>query len=123
MSGEVRGRIRETVSSLLRLDDELAELAESLPLPLDVDEMWTSRLPESLPSYLYTAIDSVRVDCLRVAVDTLLRAARQSDVSLRQRFLRDSGTSRLEMVKGGVSFPKSKTGNNAERKETPPCSD
>jgi hypothetical protein len=119
--GEVRGRIRETVSTLLRLDDELAELAESLPLPPDVDEMWAAWLPESLPSHLYATIDSVRVDCLRMAVDTLLRAARQSDVTLRQRFLRDSG--RLEMTDGGVSFQHSKTGNNAERKETPPCSD
>ncbi len=113
----IRGRIREAVSSLQRLDDELAELAEGLSLPLDADEMWEARLPESFPTHLYAAIDAVRTDCLQDAIDTLLRAVRQSDISLRQRFLRASC---LEM--GGISFPK-QHGNDAERKETPPCSD
>ncbi len=111
----IRGRIREAVSSLQRLDDELAELAESLSLPLDADEMWEARLPESFPTHLCAAIDAVRTDCLQDAIDTLLRAVRQSDVSLRQRFLRASEV-------GGISFQK-QHGNDAGRKETPPCSD
>ncbi len=86
----IRGRIREAVSSLHRLDDELAGLAESLALPLDANEMWESRLPASFPTHLYAAIEAVRTDCLHDAIDTLLAAARQSDVSLRQQFLREA---------------------------------
>lgn len=93
----VRDRIREAVSSLQRLDDELVELAESLSLPPDATEMWDSRLPESFEAHLYATIDTVRTDCLQDAVDTLLRAVRRDDVSLRQRFLRVSGASHLEV--------------------------
>jgi hypothetical protein len=112
----IRIRIREAVSHLQRLDDELAELVESLSLPLDAAEMWEARLPESLPAHLYAAIDAVRTDCLQDAIDTLLAAVRQSDLSLRQRFLRASST-------GGISFQQQENGKDAERKETPPCSD
>lgn len=84
----IRGRIREAVSSLRLLDDELGELAESLPLPLDVTEMWESQLPMSFLANLYSAVDAVRSDCIQDAIDTLQRAVRQSDVSLRQQFLR-----------------------------------
>ncbi len=115
---KIRARIREAVSGLQRLDDELGELAESLPLPLDAAEMWDSQLPESFPTHLYAAIDAVRTDCLQAAMGTLLTAVRQSDVSLRQRFLR---ARRSEM--GGISFQKQQPGNDAGRKETPPCSD
>jgi hypothetical protein len=97
----IRGRIREAVSNLHRLDDELAVLAESLALPLDADEMWDSRLPTSFPTHLYAAIDAVRTDCIHDAMDTLLRAVRQSDLSLRQQFLRDLG--RFEP--GGLCLP------------------
>jgi hypothetical protein len=115
----IRNRVRKAVSSLQRLDDELAELAESLSVPLDATEMWESRLPTSFPAHLHAAIDAVRSDCVQDAIDTLLRAVRQSDVSLRRQFLRVVGRSE----KGGVSLPQKKTGNNAERKEPPPCLD
>jgi hypothetical protein len=88
MHAEIRSHIRAAVSSLHRLDDELSELAESLPLPLDATEMWESQLPTSFPTNLYAAISAVRGDCVQAAIDTLLRAARQSDVSLRRQFLR-----------------------------------
>lgn len=114
----IRGRVREAVTSLHRLDDELAELAEGLALPLDAT--WESRLPTSFLTNLYAALDAVRSDCIQDAIDTLLHAARQSDVSLRQQFLRASCA---ESEIGGISFPQKKNGNDAERKETPPCSD
>jgi primosomal protein N'' len=111
----LRRRVGETVAGLQRLDDDLAELAESLSLPLDADEMWEARLPESFEAHLYAAIDAVRTDCLQDAVNTLLAALRQNEVSLRQRFLR------AESKRGGISFLHKKTGNDAARKETPPC--
>ena len=89
-----RDRIRQVVSELQRLDDGLVELAASLPLPSDAPQMWDAQLPESFEAHLYATIDIVRTDCLQDAVDTLLRALRHNDVSLRQRFLR--GASRLE---------------------------
>jgi hypothetical protein len=85
---EIRSRIRAAVSSLHRLDDELGELAESLSLPLDATEMWESQLPTSFLPNLYAAIDAVRSDCVQDGINTLLRAVRQNDVSLRQEFLR-----------------------------------
>lgn len=121
MSGRkrwIRSRLRKAVSRLHRLDDELAEVAEGLALPPDAAEMWESRLPTSFATHLYAAIDAVRSDCIQDAIDTLLRAARHSDVSLRQQFLH-AGRSES----GGISFPCQKNGNDAERKETPPCSD
>jgi len=113
----LRHRVRETVASLQRLDDDLAELAESLSLPIDADGMWEARLPESFEAHLYAAVDAVRTDCLQDAVDTLLAALRQSELSLRQRFLQ------VPSKRGGISFLHQKTGNDAARKETPPCSD
>ena len=99
---KIRGRIREVVSDLHRLDDELCSLAESLVLPLDADEMWALRLPMSFPAHLYAALDAVRSDCLHEAITILLRAVRQSDVSLRRQFLREVaksvGTSEVDGV-------------------------
>jgi len=93
----VHDRIRQVLSGLQRSDAELAELAASLSLPPDTTEMWNSQLPESFEAHLYATIDTVRTDCLQDAVDTLLRAARHNDASLRQQFLRLSGASRLEV--------------------------
>ena len=57
---EIRGRIRDAVSELHRLDDRLAELAESLPLPPDAAEMWDSQIPTSFTTNLYAALEAVR---------------------------------------------------------------
>ncbi len=85
---EIRGRIRTAVSSLHQLDDELAELCESLPLPCDAADMWESQIPMSFASNLYAAIDAVRTDCIQDGIATLLVAVRRSDVSLRLDFWR-----------------------------------
>jgi hypothetical protein len=84
----VHDRIRQVLSMLQRSDAELAKLAASLSLPPDTTEMWNLQLPESFEAHLYATIETVRTDCLQGAVDTLLRAARHNDASLRQQFLR-----------------------------------
>ncbi len=81
---KIRERIRDVVSSLHELDDRLAELAESLPLPLDAEDMWEFRLPRNFNTNLFSAIEAVRSDCIQDAVATLMRAVRQSEDSLRR---------------------------------------
>ena len=85
---EIRESIRDAVSKLHELDDQLAVLAESLALPPDAGEMWDSRIPMSFASNLYAALEAVRTDCLQDAAVTLLRAVRQSDASLRREWAR-----------------------------------
>ncbi len=80
---KTRGRIRNVVSDLQRVDDRLAELAESLPLPPDVAEMWEGTVPTCFIANLYSAIDAVRSDCIQDAMATLLHAVRRSEESLR----------------------------------------
>jgi hypothetical protein len=84
---EIRERIRDMVSILHELDDRLTELAESLPLPLDAEDMWESRLPTNFNTNLFSALEAVRSDCVQDAVATLMCAARQSEDSLRRRWL------------------------------------
>ena len=81
---EIRERIRAAVSNLHEVDDRLAELAESLPLPPDSAQMWDSWIPPSFTANLYAALDAVRSDCIQDAVETLLHAVHQSDASLRR---------------------------------------
>ena len=81
---EIRERIRNAVWHLYVVDDRLAELAESLKLPVDAGEMWDSQIPTSFTANLYAALDAVRTDCLQDAAATLLHAARQTETSLRR---------------------------------------
>lgn len=81
---EIRERIRDAVWSLHGVDDRLAELAESLKLPLDAVEMWDSQIPTNFTANLYAALDAVRTDCLQDAAATLLHAVRQTETSLRR---------------------------------------
>ena len=115
---EIRERIRDVVSRLHELDDRLAGLAESLPLPPDAAEMWEFRFPTSFVTNLYSALEAVRSDCIQDAVATLSHAVRQSEESLRREWLlhtgRDQGTRR---ILPGHHTP----GNGAGRKETPLC--
>ena len=81
---EIRERIRDAVWHLHVVDDSLAELTESLKLPLDAEEMWDSQIPTSFTANLYAALDAVRTDCLQDAAATLLHAVRQTETSLRR---------------------------------------
>ncbi len=115
---EIRGRIREVVSSLCEVDDRLAELAESLPLPPDVAEMWEFRCPTSFIANLYSALDAVRSDCIQDAVATLSHAVGQSEESLRREWLLQTGQDEEKRrILPGHHPP----GNGAGRKETPLC--
>ncbi|MCP5069784.1 MAG: hypothetical protein GY946_24720 [bacterium] len=142
----LRGRIRDAVSRLHRVDDELAELAESLVLCPDAVEMWESRIPTGFQVNLYAALDAVRSDCIQDAITTLLHAAGQSDASLRRQFLRRqllpvepvefvarvAGSDAVEpgaelgavggrRKRDGVPFRVDKHSGEAGRKETPSC--
>ena len=112
---EIRERIRDAVSSLLDVDNRLAEVTESLPLPPDATRMWDSQIPTSFTTNLYGALEAVRSDCIQDAVATLLHAVRQSDGSLRREW---TGSGR-----SGVSFREQQhtPGDGAGRKETPQC--
>lgn len=79
----IREQIRDAVSKFHELDDQLAQLAESLKLPPDAAEMWELRIPMGFTANLYAALDAVRTDCLQDAAATLLRAVRQTNASLR----------------------------------------
>lgn len=110
---EIRERIREVVSVLHELDDRLAELAESLPLPPDAAQMWDSRYPTSFTTNLYSALDAVRTDCIQDAESTLLHAVRQNEESLRRQWRNEE---KRRTLPGHHT-----TGNGAGRKETPQC--
>lgn len=84
---EIRERVRAAVLSLHEVDDRLAELAESLPVPPDAAQMWESWLPASFTANLYAALEAVRSDCIQDAVATLLHAVRQSEGSLRREWM------------------------------------
>ena len=84
---KIRERIREAVSHLHGLDDQLAELAERLRLPPDAEQMWESRIPTSFSANLYAALEAVRSECLQDAAATLLKAVRQTDASLHREWL------------------------------------
>ena len=133
---EIRGRLRDAVSRIQELDDELAELSEDLALPVDVEEMWEGALPRSFEANLYAALEAVRSDCLQDAVATLLTATRQSESSLRSEFSRPlpcaglGASQELDLLdwfgskKGGVPFQvKQNSPGQAGGKGTPPCSD
>lgn len=115
---KIRERIRDAVSRLHELDGWLAELAEGLPLPRDVAEMWESRFPTSFVANLYSALDAVRSDCIQDAVATLLHAVGQSEESLRREWLVHTGR---DDEKRRILPGHHTTGNGAGRKETPLC--
>lgn len=110
---EIRERIRTAVSILHEVDNRLAELAESLPLPPDAAQMWDSRLPSSFTANLYAALDAVRSDCIQDAMATLLYAVRQSDASLRRQW--------MEPKAAYPPFANDNTPAIAGREETPRC--
>jgi hypothetical protein len=114
---EIRERVRAAVWILHEVDNRLAELAESLPLPPDAAQMWDSRVPASFTANLYAALDAVRSDCIQDAIATLLYAARQSEDSLRREWA---------AVEPKAAYPPSANDNNtpaasAGREETPQC--
>ena len=111
MRTEIRGRIREILLDLYRLEDELAELAERL---IRKNSWLSSRYHFNL----HAAMEAVRSDCIHDAIHTLRHAVRQSEESISREWAELEGIQREE---GGISFLQEKNRHNAERKETPPC--
>lgn len=95
---EIRERICQEVAHLHEIDGRLADLAEALALPPDVEEMWESRIPTNFTANVYGVLSVVRTDCLQDAASTLLDAVRQSESSLRFEWSRMK-TSRIERSK------------------------
>jgi hypothetical protein len=79
----VVGQIGDVVACLRLVDGRLGDLAESLPLPEDADQMWEQEIPMSFNANLYASIGAVRSDCLQSAMATLQRAMHENDASLR----------------------------------------
>lgn len=111
---EIRGQIHDAVSELRRVDERLAELAESLPLPPDAEEMWDLQIPMSFTANLYAALGAVRSDCIQDAVATLRYAVGQTDASLRHEW-------RSFRKAAYPSSDNNTPGDGAGRKETPQC--
>jgi hypothetical protein len=72
---------------LIQLDFRLAQIAESIPLPADVDEIFESRLPATPASNLYAVITAVKVEFGWIT-KALLEAAQATEVTLRQEYRR-----------------------------------
>ncbi len=75
----------EVAIELARLDRRLAQIAGSLPLPVDVLDQFEDRVPATPAAQLYGVIGAVKVE-LRQSVDVLLEAAQVDEVALRREF-------------------------------------
>ncbi len=75
----------EVAIDLARLDRRLAQIATSLPLPVDVYDLLEDRLPSIPAAHLYGLIGAVKGE-LRETVAVLLEAAQIDGVALRREF-------------------------------------
>lgn len=73
----------EIALELTRLGHRLSRIATSIPLPVDVDELFEDRAASTPASHLYGVVGAVRFD-LCEASEALLEAARADEVTLRQ---------------------------------------
>ncbi len=75
----------EVAIELARLDRRLAEIATSLPLPADAEDLFKERVPSIPAVHLYGLIGAVK-DELQKTVSVLLEAAQIDGVALRREF-------------------------------------
>ena len=78
----------EVAIDLSRLGRRLAQIATSLPLPADVDDLFEELVPSIPAVHLYSLIGAVK-DELREIVDVLLEAAQIDGATLRREFRGD----------------------------------
>jgi hypothetical protein len=83
---EVQDEVVEVAVELVWINKRLNDLAQSVPLPRDVDQMRKNRVPETAAAYLHGMIDVVRQDLLEDAIVTLLAGANRRDADLREEF-------------------------------------
>lgn len=83
---EVQDEVVEVAVELVRINKRLNDLAQSVPLPPDIEQMRKNRVPETGAVYLHGMIDVVRQDLLDDAIATLLAGANRRDVDLREEF-------------------------------------
>ena len=70
---------------LIQLDFRLAQIAESIPLPADVEEIFEDHHPATPASNLFASITAVKGEFSRIQ-QTLLEAAQATEVTLRQEY-------------------------------------
>jgi hypothetical protein len=73
----------EVALELARLDHRLARIAESLPLPVDVEDLFNDYAASTPSVHLYGAIGTVKEE-LWESIEMLLRASQADEASLRQ---------------------------------------
>jgi len=85
----------EVALELARLDYRLARIAESLPLPADVEDLFNDRSASTPSTHLYDAIGTVKEE-LWVSIEMLLKASQADEASLRQSYRKLVASGRLE---------------------------
>jgi hypothetical protein len=83
---EVQAALSAIALDLLGVEDRCREILASLPRSPDEDAMIEGRMAWDLPTELRTTIECFLVDELRLAIESLERAARVSEDELRQEF-------------------------------------
>lgn len=125
---DVRDELWEIVSSLYRVENQVALLSERLAPEARL--LWESDRPLTPPAHLHATLQAVLGDYLVEALNALIHAGRQSEESLHRGYadeprLAAYGEDVVTWSGGGVSFRKAQQppGADAGRKEPPPCSD
>jgi hypothetical protein len=77
----------EVAIELARLDRRLAQIAESLPLPVDSEDLFEERVPATAATQLYGVIGGVKGE-LKEMIEVLLESAQISEAALRSEFRR-----------------------------------
>ncbi|NJM55164.1 MAG: hypothetical protein HC841_03910 [Verrucomicrobiae bacterium] len=75
----------EVALELARLDQRLARIAESLPLPVDVEDLFNDRVASTPSVHLYGLIGTVKEE-LWESITILLKASQADESSLRQSY-------------------------------------
>jgi hypothetical protein len=84
----VQAEVLEMAIELIRLDNQLHQLAHSLPVPPDLSDMNNDWVPHDEGAHLHGVIQCVRSDLLQDAIATLRAAAHKKDSELRKDFKR-----------------------------------
>ena len=82
-----RWMILRATLRLERLDYQLFEVIQCLPVPADLEEMRRFEVAETSSVRMASTLEEVQAEYLRPAIDRLIEAAQASDVGLRRELL------------------------------------